>query len=204
MGIDMATTDAPFGFRPWGNVLSANIYAIVTAYGTAVYIGDAMEIGGTAITTKIYGTIQNCQVEDTGAAGSMLGAVLGLFTSTGEPTPYIAASTTGDSVVAGYALIADHPLQKYIVAEDGDTSSIQVANVGLNVEGISTNSGDTNTGQSKMEIDSNTVNTTSTLAWKILGVHPDDTISAAGAAGNHCRFIVMPNSSHAASNIDGA
>uniref|UniRef100_A0A6H1ZLN7 Putative structural protein n=1 Tax=viral metagenome TaxID=1070528 RepID=A0A6H1ZLN7_9ZZZZ len=204
MGIDLASTDAPFGFIPYGNVLSANIYAIVTAYGTAVYTGDAAEIGGTAITTKLYGTIQNMQVEETGAAGSMLGAVLALFDSTGMPASYIASSTTGDSTVAGYALVADHPLQKYLVAENGVTSSIVVANIGLNVDGVSTHAGDTNTGRSKMEIDSNTVADTATLAWKLLGVHPDDTISAAGTAGNHCRFIVMPNSAHIAPNVVGA
>lgn len=201
---DMASTDAPFGFVPWGNVLEANIYAIVTEYATAVYSYDAMEIGGTAITTRIHGTIQNCQVEEGGAAGSMLGSVLALFNSDGFPVDYIAASTVGDGTVAGYALIADHPLQKYVVQEDGDTSSIVVANIGLNVEGISTHTGSTTTGRSKMEIDSDSVATTSTLAWKILGVHPEDTISSDASAGTNCRFIVMPNSSHRAPNIDGA
>lgn len=201
---DMASTDAPFGFQPYGELKSANIYAIVTEYATAVYSGDAAEIGGTAITTKLFGTIQNMQVEETGAAGSILGSVLALFDSDGVPTSYIAAATVGDGTVAGYALVADHPLQRYLVREDGDTSSIVVANIGLNVEGISTHTGDTNTGRSKMEIDSSSVATTGTLAWKLLGVHPDDSISAAGAAGNHCRFIVMPNSAHVAPNVVGA
>lgn len=200
---DMSSTDAAFGFMPYGNLLSANWYAIITNYGTAMYVGHACEIGGTAITTARRGTIQNVQTEETGAAGSILGAVLAFEDSDGVPVSYIAASTTGDSVVAGYALVADHPLQRYLVQEDGDTSSIVVANIGLNVEGIGTG-GSTTTGISTMEIDSSSVNTTATFAWKLLGVHPDDTISAAGAAGNYARFIVMPCSSHIAANVVGA
>ena len=201
---DMASTDAPFGFMPYGDILRANWYAIVTEYATAVHVGDAAEIGGTAITTKRRGTIQNMQVEETGAAGSMLGSVLSLEDSSGVPVSYLAASTVGDGTVAGYALISDHPQQVYIAQEDGDTSSIVAANIGLNVEGISTHSGDTNTGRSKMELDSSSVATTGTLAWKLIGVHPDDSISSAGAAGNHARFIVMVNSAHKGSNVLGA
>jgi hypothetical protein len=204
MGLDLATSDAPFGFQPFGNVLRARWYAIVTEYATAVFPGDAMEIGGTAITTARMGTLQNAQVEETGAAGSILGACLALEDSDGVPVGSIAASTVGDGTVAGYALIADHPQQEYVVQEDGDTSSIVVANIGLNAEGISTHAGDTNTNRSKMELDSSSVATTATLAWKVIGVHPDDTISAAGAAGNYCRFIVMPNSAHKAANVVGA
>lgn len=204
MGIDLASTDAPSGFTPYGDVKCANAYALVTSYGTAVFIGDAMEIGGTAITTKLFGTIQNAQVEETGAKGSMLGAVVGLLDSNGSPVNTIAATTVGDGTVAGYAMIIDDPNQRYLVQEDGDTASLVVANIGNNIDGISTHAGDTDTGLSKMELDSDTVNTTSTLAWKLLGVHPDDTISSDASAGTNCRFIVMPNSSHAASNIDGA
>ena len=200
---DMSSTDAAFGFMPYGNLLSANWYAIVTNYGTAMYVGHACEIGGTAITTARRGTLQNVQTEETGAAGSILGAVLALEDSDGVPVSYIAASTTGDGVVAGYALVADHPLQRYLVQEDGDTSSIQVANIGLNAEGIGA-AGSTTTGISTMELDSDTVATTATLAWRILGVHPDDSISTDGAAGNHCRFIVMPAAAHIASNVVGA
>ena len=93
-------------------------------------------------------------------------------------------------------------MQRYLVQEDGDTSSLQVADIGLNVDGVGT-TGSTTTGRSLMEIDSDSAATTNTLAWKIVGIHPDDTISAAGAAGNHARFIVMPNSSHLAANVVG-
>jgi hypothetical protein len=202
MGKDLATTDAAFGFAPWGNVLEANIYAIVTNNAVALGPGMLMEVVGTAITTKHYGTIQAAISEETGAAGSILGAVLACFDHNNAPISYIPASTTGDGVVAGYALIADHPQQLYVAQEDGVTSSLVVADIGLNVDAIGTTV-NTTTGISLMEIDSNTMNTTNTLALKLVGVHPDDTISAAGAAGNWCRFICMINSAHKAANVVG-
>ena len=191
MGMNMAGTDAPFGLAPWGEVIHSSIYAVVTANAVAMAVGDLVEAVGDALTTAKYGTIQSCITEETGAAGSLIGAVLALFDHDGLPVNRIAVTTTGDSVVAGYALVADSPDQLYIAAEDGDTSSIQVADIGLNANMISTHAAAAgNNYRSKMEIDSNTIANTATLALKVLGVHPDDTISAAGAAGNHARFIV--------------
>lgn len=202
MGIDMASTDAAFGFQPWGEVLRANIYAIVTANATALGPGMLMEAVGAGLTTKHFGTIQSAISEEGGAAGSILGAVLACFDENYMPVSYIAATTTGDGTIAGYALIADHPQQMYIAQEDGDTSSLAVADIGLNVEAIGTGVS-TTTGLSTMEIDSSSKNTTATIGMKLLGVHPDDTISADAAAGNHARFICMVNTAHLAPNVAG-
>ena len=60
---DMATTDAAFGFQPYEEVLSAHWYAVVTNVSVALYIGAAVEVGGTAITTARRGTIQNVASE---------------------------------------------------------------------------------------------------------------------------------------------
>jgi len=205
MGIDMATTDAPFGFTPWGPVLHASMYAIAASYGTAVCPGDIMEIAGTAASTPDYGTLPTAQVEETGAAGTIIGACLATFDYMGDPCYYIAASTAGNGTIAGYALIADHPDQLYVAQEDGDTSSIVVANIGLNAEAISTaTESSANNYHGCMEIDSDSVTSDATLALQVLRPHPDDTISAAGAAGNHCRFIVKIASSYAGSQKTGA
>ncbi len=186
----MANTDAPFGFKPYGPLLSAEWYPIATAYGTAVFVGDWVEITNTGLVCKVFGgdTRMGIEIDATGAAGDELGAVLELMDSNGDPISYLPASTTGDSVVAGYALVADHPMQEYLVQEDGDTTPIAAASVGLNVAMISTHTGDTNTGKSKQEIDSNTVNTTSTLALRVLRSYPGDTVGSA-----YCRWVVIPN-----------
>jgi len=202
MSRDMSTVDAAFGFQPWGNVISANIYAIVTANAVALGPGMLMEAVGTAIATKKFGVLQAAISEEAGAVGSIIGAVLAVFDHNMVPVKYLAATTAGDSTVAGYALIADSPYQKYVAQEDGDTSSIVLNDIGLNANAIGTTV-NTSTGISLMEIDSNTVNTTNTLAVKILGVHPDDTVDATADSGRYSRFIVMINSAHVATNVAG-
>jgi hypothetical protein len=203
MGRDLSTTDAAFGFQPYGELLRATWYAVETNPTVGLNIGDLVETDGTSFATPLRGNLLGCVHEETGAAGSILGAVIALEDHNGAVAQKIAASATGNSVISGYALVADHPQQEFIAQEDGDTSSIQAADIGLNVDAIG-NGSNSNTGISTMEIDSNTVSTTNTLALKIIGVHPDDSISAAAAAGNYCRFIVMLNSAHRASNIAGA
>lgn len=194
----MGNSDRPFGLEPWGNILGTGLYAIATAYGTAVFNRDQVEHNGTSYATKYGGAVPGAAVEETGAAGSLLGSVLAVFDHNMDPLYYLPASTTGDGVVAGYVLVADHPMQKFLIQEDGDTTPVAAASIGLNADCISTHTGDTNTGRSKMELDSDTVNTTSTLGVKIHEAHPDDTINSA-----YCRFIVSINSHHNGSNIDG-
>jgi len=195
MGPDHVNTDAAFGFIPWGPVISANIYAIVTSNAVAVYRGMLMEGVGEAVLTPKMGYLQKAISEETGADGSIIGAVLAIFNHDMEPVKYLAASTTGDGTIAGYALIADSPAQLYLAQEDGDTSSLAAADIGNTVEAIGT-TGDTNTGLSLMEIDSSSKHTTSTLALKLINIHPDDTLKAAAAAGGHARFIVKINSAY--------
>jgi hypothetical protein len=203
MGINMASTDAPFGLQPWGKLLGASYYAIVTANATAIHPGDLMERGATSLATPHMGQLMQALMEETGAAGSELGACLACFDHNFNPLLYIPVTTTGNGTIAGYVLVADDPMQTYIVQEDGVGESTVAASIGLNADMIATHAGSTVTGRSGMELDSSTKNTTATLALKILGVHPDDTISAAGAAGTWCRFIVKVNSAHLGSNIAG-
>lgn len=193
----MSNQDAAFGLRVWGECKGARLYGIATSYGTAVYIGSLMKHDGTSYATTFGGGIPGCAVEETGAAGSLLGGVIALFDSDMDPVNYIAASTAGDGTVAGYALIADHPDQEFLMQEDGDTTPIAAASIGLNANCIGTG-GNTTTGVATSEIDSTTVNTTATLAVKILSSHPDDTIGSA-----YCRFIVKINAHHNASNVVG-
>jgi hypothetical protein len=186
----MANTDAPFGFQPYGPVLGAEWYPVVTAYATAVYVGDWMEITNTGLVCAVFDgdTRMSVEIDATGAAGDEIGAVLAVMDYKGDPLAYLPATTTGDSVVAGYVLIADHPMQQFLVQEDGVTTPIAAASVGLNVAIISTHAGSTYTGRSKQEIDSDSVNTTNTLALRVLKSYKGDTVGSA-----NCRWIVQPN-----------
>ena len=186
----MANVDRPFGFIPFGKLLSAEWYPVATKYGTAIFVGDWVEITNTGLVCKVFGgdTRLGVEIDVTGAAGDELGAVLAVLDSNGDPLSYLPASTTGDSVVAGYVLVADHPMQEFLVQEDGAVTPIAAASLGLNVAVISTHTGNTTNGRSKQEIDSDSVNTTATLALRILRSYKDDTVGSA-----YCRWVVQPN-----------
>ena len=186
----MANNDAPFGFIPYGKLLSADWYPVASNYGTAIFVGDWVEITNTGLVCKVFDgdTRLGVEIDATGAAGDELGAVLAILDSNGDPLKYLPASTLGDGVVAGYVLVADHPLQEFLVQEDGASTPIAAASLGLNVAMISTHSGSTTTGRSKQEIDSDSVATTNTLALRVVKSYKDDTVGSA-----NCRFIVQPN-----------
>ena len=192
MGMDMATVDAPAGLTPYGELLSTKLCCIATNPTQANGLGHMVGYAGTTLNTPV-GQLMAVAAEETGAAGSIMGGIVGLFDSDFDPVKYLAAATTGDGTIAGYALVADDFRQLYIAQEDGDTSSMQIADMGLNVDCVGVTV-DTTTGRSKMELDSNTVANTATLALKIHGPHPHDTISSDGSAGTNCRFIVSINS----------
>jgi hypothetical protein len=194
-GPDHLLIDGPFGFIPYGPVIRANMYALVTNLAVATARGSLMQSTAAALLTPKMGYLQQADSEETGADGSIIGAVLAVFDHDMNPVSYLAAATVGDGVISGYALIADSPAQLYLAQEDGDTSSLAAADVGQNVEAIGTTI-DTARGISLMEVDSSSKNTTSTIALKLMGFHPDDTIMAAAAAGGHARCIVKVASAY--------
>lgn len=199
----MARTNSPFGLQPWNTVLRAGMYAIVTANTTAVFIGDAVNHGGTSYTTK-WGQLPGLADTATmaGAAGKTIGPVLGLFDHKGDPILYMPASTTGDGVIAGFALVADHPDQLFLVQEDSDSENIVAAEIGLNADMV-VGSGSTKTGLSAAALDSSTEASTSTLMLKIVSLHPDDIIAPSDTTPAYNRFIVKINSHYFGSNISG-
>ena len=187
----MANRDAAFGFKPYGNVLRVNLYGFVTGYATAVYHGDLVEFDDAGYTTGYGGQVAGVQKEET---GPFLGVVVGLMDYKMDPIMYLVASTTG-SVVAGFALVADHPDQLFVAQEDGDTDQLELADIGLNVCAKGTG-GNTATGISTQEIDSNTHGTTTTLGLKIMNIYENDTPSSA-----YSRWIVKINN-HCLGNLN--
>lgn len=204
---DMSSYDAPFGLQPWGNILHTGMYAIVTAPTIAFYIGDLAGVADTALVTPHCGLLKSLEEDAApvagGVAGKIYGAVLALFDETMDPVSYIAAAETGNGTIAGYALVADSPQQEFIIQEDGDTESTVAASIGLNANMIATHAGSTVTGLSGQELDSSSKAATATLDLRIVDIHPEDSISAAGAAGNHARFIVRINAHAYGMNIVG-
>lgn len=204
---DMATIDARFGLTPWGPMKDdgCHYYAIETEPDVALFHGDPAETEGVGILTPHMGNLQSIEVKIGGAAGAFIGIILALFDEDMSPVASIATSDTGNSTIAGYALVCDDPLQRYIVQEDGAASSIVVADIGKNGDLVLTHAGSTDTGVSGCELDSSDTHVPggATGDVRVLGVHPEDTVSAAGAAGNHARFIVQINPSYRGDNIAG-
>lgn len=201
----MAYTSAPFGARTWGELLRVRAYGIATANTTAVFHGDVVKHGGTSYATKPLGRLPG--IADTaanaGAAGVIVGYVVGLMLYNGDPTLYIPAATTGDSVIAGIALVADHPDQLFIMQEDSVSENIVAGDIGLNFDLVVGSGGSTGKGLSSHMIDSSTEATTSTLAVKLHNMRPDMTIATADTTAHYGIFICQFNAHHYGSNIDG-
>ena len=201
---DQALVDMPDGFTPWGPLLRARWYSVVTSNAVAIYHGVIVEYVGNTLVTPAMGSLMAVIPEEHGqAANTLVGVVIGIADHNFIPMLYMPVTTVGNSVIAGYVLVADHQDQVFVGQEDGDTSSIVAANIGLPADCIGV-TGSTVTGRSYMEIDSNTIAATATLAVQVIGVHPEDTMNVGGAAGTNCRFLVKINPHLYSTNAVGA
>lgn len=140
----MANADLPRGFRPYGQLLHVGIYV---ASGT-IYPGDAVkQEAGAANTTQLRTRV---------AVGANGDALIGVALN---------YATVGQIV-----RVADDPSQLFAGQCDGADYD-ENADLGTNA-GIVATTGDTTFKVSRMEVDSSDINTTATLALKILGVVP--------------------------------
>lgn len=207
MGMDMASKDRRMGFQPYGELLRQTLYAVQTAPTINVYHGDIVRHGGTALATS-FGTlpiIEDGSVPDGAGNGPyLLGSVTAIFDENMDPVQYIAAAEAGDSTVAGYVMVADHPDQRFLAQEDGEGNAIDLNEVGLNADIISVAlcAGDSNTGISRQEIDSSSAATTAALDLRLHYPHPDDTV--ADDTDHYARWIVSINAHYYGRNALGA
>ena len=160
-----ANVDAPFGARPYGPVLRVGAYN-KDASAAAIYPGDVLIMetdGGLAVSTVTATNIIGVAAE------------------------YSAASTAKTDF-----LVYDHPDQLFMIQDDSDTTNMDEASVGLNVDLITT-TGSTTTLQSLHEIDSSSAATTAGLAMKVLYLHPVEARSFATAAGTMRKWVCRIN-----------
>ena len=193
MGTDHSSTDAAFGFQPYGNVLRAQLYAVLTAPTVYIFHNDIVVHGGTGASTPIgyLPVIEDGSVPDSDPF--ILGSVLEVFDENMMPVAYIAPAEVGNGTIAGYVLVADHPDQLFIAQEDGDGNAIDVAEMGNNCDLIAGTlcAGNTNTGCGKMELDSDSAGAAAALQFKLIRPHEDDTIAVDATPYN--RWIVQVN-----------
>ena len=150
-----ASTDNPFGFIPYGKVLSIGAYRKDSA-AAKIFAGDLVVLSSD-------GNV------DVGTATST--AIIGVAVESS------AASTTKEDF-----LIYDDPHQLFTVQDDSDTTGVTSTSVGNNVSVVAT-TGVAGTDRSAQELDSSTADTTSTLPMKIIDIHPiERTRQSAGVA----------------------
>lgn len=193
MGVDYSSTDAAFGFQPYGQLLRVGIYAIITAPTINVCVNDIVVHGSTIVSTPIgYLTaIEDGSVPD--GDPQILGSVIAVMDSDMKHVQYIAPAAAGNGTIAGYVMVADHPDQLFIAQEDGDSNAIDLDEAGMNCDLIAATlcAPNSHTGLSTMELDSTSAANTEALQFRLLHPHQDDTPATDTQA--NARWIVRVN-----------
>lgn len=181
----MANTDRPNGLTPVKYRSGApyngavNMYLVAAADATAIYIGDIVDMDGSAGSAGTF--VNGVDVEGVpsvtkaNVAGPITGVVVGFLPKqTDLSVRYREAST------ARIALVADDPALLFEVQEVNSGTALTAAAVGLNANLVD-GGGSTTTGVSGIELDNSTEATTTGLAVRIVGLakRPDNAIGAA-------------------------
>lgn len=173
----MANVDRVFGFRPIGHLNGSpwngkvTKYAILAADGTATFVGDLVKLSGTADADGV------ASVAQCAAGNTPVGPIVWM-----EPNPDNLSQNYRTASTLRYVYVADDPDLVMECQEDAVGGALAITNVGQNAD-IVVAAGSTTTGQSGMELDSSTANTTSTLVLRILGFmqRPDNEVGVANA-----------------------
>lgn len=178
------------GFRPHRYLSGASYNGAVTRYyvdaadATAMFVGDLVKISGTGLVAT--GGLR--AVIRAAAGDATCGVVVGFIPDYANlnAAPYRLASTQR------IVFVADDPNLLFEAQEDGVTTPLAMASTGLNVNFVA-GAGNTTTGQSGMQIDSDTAATTATLPLKIMEPvqRADNELITAGQANT--RWVVKIN-----------
>ncbi len=206
----MANTDTPWGVQPLFMTearKTAMLLPITINYGTSLFIHDP-------VTGVTAGTIE--RAPETGAILT-LGVILGIYQQQTPyslaierllPVQYYPASTATKQY---FALVACDPSLFFVMQEDGVTTPLSAAMRFSNCDFIFTHAGNSTTGISGCEIDSNTMAVTATLAVRIirpwleyydLGGQSYNAITATAGA-SWCKWVVKINNHQLGDNTLG-
>ena len=208
----MANYDRAFGFQPYGEVLRARWYSVVTSCALNYYHGDIVGAGANHITTPMGYLPEVFNTGNIDGLDNLLGAILQIVDPDGFPVMYITAEEDGNSVIAGMLLVADDPEQQYIAREDYSTDAIDIAaeaSFNADIASQTLTLGNIATGRSRQMISSTSIAYTAALQMKLFGPHPndtdlvgDDTPGTSGEEG--CRWICKINEHyHNMTGVDG-
>jgi hypothetical protein len=181
----MANIDQPFGLRPIAKVGSApggttgtTKYRITSGAG-AMFTGDIVKQANDG--SVVQGT----------AGDAARGVFMGCFytdPSTSKPR-FNNTFPNGTAASDAIAFVADDPDQLFIAQQDSVSANAVVADLNLNANLI-VGSGNTTTGISGMEIDSDSKNTTATLNVKLIDFYD---VPSNDATANNSILVVKIN-----------
>lgn len=162
----MANVDNPRGLTPTRYLSGApyngavNRYQIPATDSTDTFIGDAVKVTGSADSDGVPGVIQ-------AAAGDLITGVIVGF----DPDRDDLSKQYREADTKRYVLVADSPDIVFEIQEDSDTATLAATDV-MSVADIVVAAGDTSTGRSAMELDSDTAATGSSAQLRILRLVP--------------------------------
>jgi len=196
----MANVDRPNGFIPVGTISGSPWQSAVRQYDldgshAAIGVGDLVQMtadgyidvyaaGETQLLGVVVGVLNHIATAVNGKQGDN-------FLSATHPTLAGASSKSVAANTTGTILVCAAPDVILEGQEDGDTTPLVLADVGLNVEIIDAGPSST-TGLSTMELDSSSAAVTNTLPLRLLGLaqRPDNEYVAGGQVAT--RWLVTP------------
>lgn len=196
----MANVSRPMGFKPVRHITGApwngqvQQFLIPSSDGGATFIGDVVKSLGTSGAAGVFVNGQNCEgmhavthTTETTTCVNMVGVVVGFL-----PDPTNLAQRHRAASTNRIALVVTDPTVVFEVQEDGATTPIASDSVGLAV-GIVTTAGNATTGVSSMQLDSDSVATTATLPFKIVGLVPRPDNALSTGTTDKAKFEVVMN-----------
>ena len=173
----MANILKPGGLIPVNSPQGAvrtNPYSVEASLAENIFIGDPVVAAADGYVS----------LATAGAGNPVLGSVVAMFDANGLPVGY---HPTGATTVYE-AIVADDPAQEFVIAEDGDTSDLALADRGINIDLVA-GTGSAVTNLSAWKIDSNTGGASANKQLRLIRKEdaPDN------ALGDYCRWIVQIN-----------
>lgn len=185
----MANADAPMGLRPIRHKNGApyngacSLYYVPSSDGTALYLGDAVIVNGTAHTDGTPIAVK-ASASTASTAAYITGVVVGF-----KPDPDNLTYTYRPASTARYMYVADDPDIVFECQEDSVSGALAITAVSTNIDLI-LGTGSTVTGLSGTEIDSSTTGSGATHQIKLLRpVYRPDNV----AVSAYCNWEVMIN-----------
>lgn len=205
----MANVDSPSGFRPVRRVSGLPVGGFFKAYvpatdGTAIFIGDVVKFNGEsgAAGTVVQGEdvegvmqVIRAAITDFDVVGTDANQIVGVVVGVKPNPDNLMLKHRAASTAQILYLSPIDPDMVYEIQEDADTTPIAAASVGLNASVVQTQAGNAVTGLSGMELDSTSVNTTNTLAVRIIGLSKrvGNGFNTAGSGSDQAKFEVVFN-----------